>query len=243
MSFQPVGAILAATGATQPSQSGEPDREARMAAERAKYYAALRTRMAMTDAEDQALQAPRALARAGVPVAALRVLWRPDSTAALEGARAWWAGDKRASPALVLLGWVGVGKTVAAAWCAREWARGYPWNRLPTGSNQAPLVWLAGGHLRELSRFDAGAQQLLSELTRASLVVFDDSGREGDRRTIEALSDALVERVDSRRLTVLTSNLRGVAFRARYGVALADRLRASAVVPRLTGASLRGVRP
>ncbi len=179
--------------------------------------------------------------RLGVPASPLFAIRNEKPTDCLTAAKNWWAADKRTFPALVMLGDVGQGKTVAAAWCAVEWARGYPWNKLPTGSNERPMVWLDGPRLRELGSFDEAAADLLASAATAQLTIVDDAGRDGSPRAMEALSDVLMERVDNYRPTVLTSNLKGEQFRARYGVALADRLRACAVVPKLTGASMRGV--
>lgn len=179
--------------------------------------------------------------RMGVPSSALFAIRNEKPTECLKAAQAWWTSDRRTFPALVMAGDVGQGKTVAAAWCCVEWARTYPWNRLPTGSNESPMVWLDGPRLRTLGSFDEAAADLLAAAATAQLTVVDDAGREGDRRALEALSDVLMERVDNYRATILTSNLKGEAFRERYGIALADRLRACAVVPKLTGASLRGV--
>lgn len=177
--------------------------------------------------------------RLGVPASALFAIRNEKPTDCLKAAQDWWASDKRLFPVLALVGDVGQGKTVAAAWCVVEWARGYPWNSLPTGTNQQPMVWLDGPRLRELSSFSEEAQDLLAAAATAELTVVDDAGRDGSPRAIEAVSDVLMERVDRMRATVLTSNLKGEAFKARYGAALADRLRAVAAVPKLAGQSMR----
>ncbi len=175
----------------------------------------------------------------GVPASALFAVRDAKPTECMRAAQDWWPLDRRAFPALVMAGDVGQGKTVAAAWCAIEWARNYPWNSLPTGSNVSPMVWLDGPRLRELSSFNEATADLLAGAATAQLTIVDDAGRDGSPRAIEALSDVLMERVDNFRATILTSNLKGEQFRARYGAALADRLRAVAVVPKLAGTSLR----
>lgn len=175
----------------------------------------------------------------GVPAQALFAIRNEKPTDCLKAAQDWWPTDKRVFPVLAMVGDVGQGKTVAAAWCVVEWARRYPWNSLPTGSNEKPMVWLDGPRLRELAAFGEEAADLLASAATAELTVVDDAGRDGSPRAIEALSDVLLERIDNFRATILTSNLKGEAFRARYGTALADRLRSSAAVPKLTGSSMR----
>lgn len=215
----------------------EPGGQERLLAE---YHEEARTAANRSDEKPEPRDVLSRVQRLGVPASALFAIRNEKPTECLKAAQLWWTSDKRTFPALVMLGDVGQGKTVAAAWCCVEWARGYPWNKLPTGSNESPMVWLDGPRLRQLSAFDERAADLLASAATAQLTVVDDAGREGDRRALEALSDVLMERVDNYRATVLTSNLKGEQFRARYGTALADRLRSCAVVPKLTGSSLRG---
>lgn len=179
--------------------------------------------------------------RLGVPSSALFAVRANDKpTTCIATAKQWWAGDLKLFPALVMAGGFGVGKTVAAAWCAVEWAREYPWNQLPTGSNESPMVWIDGPRIRELGLFNEASADLLSAASAAQLTIVDDVGREGDRRALEALSDVLMERLDARRATVLSTNVKGNDFVARYGGGLADRLRALAIFATARGPSLRG---
>lgn len=180
------------------------------------------------------------LTRLGVPSNDLFVAMANDKpTEAMRTAQLWWRGDRKTFPALVMAGDVGRGKTTAAAWCALEWARHHPWNSQPTGSNQQPFAWIDGRGMRLLGEWGEEAQDLLACAATAELTVIDDAGKEGDRRAYEALSDLLTERVDRNRTTILSSNMKGEMFRARYGIALADRLRARAVMPSLKGDSMR----
>jgi len=213
------------------------------AAALAEYHAECAVAAVRAEEKPTASDVLSKVARLGVPASALFAIRNEKPTECLKAAQLWWPSDRRTFPALVMLGDVGQGKTVAAAWCCVEWARGYPWNKLPTGSNESPMVWLDGPRLRQLAAFDERAADLLAAAATAQLTVIDDGGREGSARAMEALSDVLMERVDNFRATVLTSNLKGEQFRARYGTALADRLRACAVVPRLTGSSLRAPPP
>lgn len=180
--------------------------------------------------------AARRLQGFGVPSAALWPLGSGKSTDALEAAQKWWP-TRAQFPFLLLMGDVGLGKSVAAAWCASEWARDFPWNDLPGGPSREPFVWLDGPKLRSISAFD---NDVAADAGRAQLLVVDDAGRDSNPRAMEILAEVLVERIDRKRATVLTTNLKGEPFRQRYGIALADRLRASAVIPRLQGKSMRG---
>ncbi len=204
------------------------------------YHGAIKKVAEESDKRLSAYEARKKIQKFGIPAMALQALIYEKPTAGLTAAKDWLASDRKLLPVLVLAGDVGQGKTVAAAWCATEWARDYPWNQLPGGNMRPPMIWLDGPRLRELSAFDANATTLLDHAARAELTIVDDAGRDGSPRAIEALSDVLMERIDNRRLTVLTSNLKGEQFRNRYGQALSDRFRAYAVIPKLTGKSLRG---
>lgn len=180
------------------------------------------------------------LQRFGVPAQALFALDTEKETKPIKAARQWWTGDRKLCPALVMLGDVGQGKTTAAAAVALEWARHHRWNSQPTGANAQPFVWLDGPRLRTLGAWGEAAADLLASAAMAELTILDDAGWDGDARAKEAVASVLLERVDHKRSTVLTSNLKGDDFRARYGQALADRLRAYAVVVTGEGKSMRG---
>jgi len=179
------------------------------------------------------------LAKAGVPGVTLSSALQPHDTEAMAAARRWVKADARLTPGMVLVGDKGTGKSVAAAWAALQWAQRFPWNEMPSGPMAEPFVWLDSGGMRKLADFGAEAARLVEQLASARFVVFDDTGREGAPRAIEAVSDALMERCDKSRRFVLTSNLRGAAFVERYGAPLADRLRVSAAITEVRGKSLR----
>lgn len=206
----------------------------------AEYRAECGSNAARQDEPPEARDVVSKLQRLGVPSNEMFVAITNDKpTDAIRTAKLWWAGNKRHFPALVMAGDVGRGKTVAAAWCALEWAKGYPWNRLPMGANESPMVWIDGPGLRKLGAWGEEAQDLLAAAATAELTVLDDTGREGDRRALEAISDVLMERLDRNRATVLSSNVKGDVFRQRYGQALADRLRSRAVIVTAKGPSMR----
>ena len=177
--------------------------------------------------------------RAGVPAALIRIALIAGETPSLKAAREWTGTPKRERPALVLAGDVGVGKSVAAVWACLEWACTWPWNSAPTGAESEPLVWLDATRLRRLGGWDAEAARILDVAEHARLTVLDDAGWDADRRAQEAVAAVLQARVDNGRATVLTSNLKGEQFRARYGVPLCDRLKAKAVILTATGKSMR----
>ncbi len=206
------------------------------AAQKERYFAEAAKRI---DAGMDFDELARKLNKLGVPGPALSVAKRPDDNEAMDGARRWWKGDLALVPALVLMGTPGVGKTVAAAWCCLEWGKDYGWNSQPSGPSAEPLMWVDGPVLRKAGAFDGPAAEVMEQVATARLVVIDDAGREGNRPAMEALSDALVERIDHRRPFVLSTNLAGQPFRERYGEALADRLRASALIIAIKAKSLR----
>lgn len=184
-------------------------------------------------------QAGDKLKRAGCPADAITGVRQlffkeiPRSRAA-EAADSWWYGMRSERPLLALLGPTGLGKTTAAAWAAFCAAREYPWNSQAGGGGAwEPIVWLAAADLALLqSWFDDGKRQY-EEALRAWLLVVDDAGHEKERPAIAALTDLLMRRIDSKRSTVLTTNLRGREFSGRYSVPVVDRMKVSAFVPEL----------
>lgn len=210
------------------------------AAQRERYHAEAQKRLsAPVDGEDIAFK----LTKLGVPGTALVGARKPDDCEAMEGARRFWKGDRRLVPALVLMGKPGVGKSTAAAWVCLQWGAQYAWNGQASGGQVEPLMWVDGPVLRKAGAFDGPAAETMERVSNARMVVVDDAGREGSRPAMEALSDVLVERLDHRRPFVLSTNLAGQPFRERYGEALADRLRASALVVAINGKSLRKPHP
>lgn len=192
------------------------------------------------------LQAGEKVRRAGAPADAIEGVRRlhfgeVERSPAAEAAVSWWRGIRAERPLLALLGPTGLGKTTAAAFAAFEAAREYPWNSCASGGGSwEPLVWLAAADVALLqSWFDDGKRQA-EEARRAWLLVIDDAGHEKERPAIAALTDLLMRRIDGKRATILTTNLRGREFAGRYGVPVVDRMKVSAYVPELgSHASLR----
>lgn len=182
----------------------------------------------------------RRLEQLGVPLDVRRSLRGTHETLALTAAGAFVA--ERHARFLLLLGDRGVGKSVAAGHVLREFSREHRWDAMATGTPQ-PAVWLQASALTRVTAWDRADQELLRSVERAQLLVLDDLGDECTEVGLSLTRDALLERHTKARRTVLTSNLTPESFKARYGEALADRIRSSGMVPVLFGKSLRKPRP
>lgn len=161
---------------------------------------------------------------------------------ALEAARKYLSQPQTPrllAPFLVLLGEPGVGKTVGAAYVLQDFVMKHRWNSSATGIQLEPFLFVAAAELTALSQFERDDRERLDRWRKATLLVVDDAGEEGSRIGREALVGVLMNRADMARWTVLTSNVTGEAFVARYGKALADRLRAVAIIPKLRKESFR----
>ena len=144
-------------------------------------------------------------------------------TPALDAAKAWWPSD---SWCLVLTGDPGVGKTVGAAWAARE-------------------SWVKSGNVRWVSVNEASlerlfgpeAERLRMAAKNADMLVLDDVGKDNNSDVWKAWLEAVLDaRWRDGRRTVLTTNLsarpdtnlRGETLKAplevRLGLRLWDRL-------------------
>jgi DNA replication protein DnaC len=146
-----------------------------------------------------------------------------EPSAALDTVRRWAAyqasrGDKCV---LALLGDMGRGKTIAAAW----------------------LLAAEGGlyiEAEELSRLHAakwGDERVRFErICRAGVLVVDELGTEEDSRA--ALRD-VVNRRQGKRLTLLLGNLSREDFQKRLDPRTWDRLRTCAVIAEVQGDSMR----
>lgn len=184
------------------------------------------------DAED------RRLRRLGVPAKAREVLLgQMHETEALAAARRFVATPARERPLLALLGDVGLGKTVAAAWVFRELVRGVPeWRS--TGETDVP-VWMRGPDFTRVSAYSPEDSRMIREAQRAPLLVVDELGDEATPLGTATVRDICMAREANNRRTVLTSNLRPSDFARLYGRALYDRLVSRGIVTGLTGPSMR----
>jgi hypothetical protein len=163
-------------------------------------------------------------------------------THAMQVARAWLASD---AWGVLLLGGVGRGKSMAAAWL---WLRLRHLDLLDADAahrSRRGVLWLRARALQNLS-WDERAT-VLRRCGSAYGLVVDELGGE-DERTGQALGDVLEARGDSLRRTVMTTNLDGKGFLDRYGDRLVSRLRSGGVSSRggaqwavaVQGADLRG---
>lgn len=184
-------------------------------------------------------QAGLKVSRAGAPVDAVEsvrriVLREITKSPAAEAAESWWTGMRQEFPMLALLGPTGLGKSTAAAWAMYQCAREYPWNSQAGGGTAwEPLVWLNAEDLALLQGWFEEGKRQYAEAQRAWLLVIDDAGHETSRPAIAALTDLLQRRMDQRRATVLSTNLRGTAFTQRYSAPVVDRMKVKAFVPEL----------
>ncbi len=181
------------------------------------------------------------LQKIGVPADDILTLRKPDETTALQAARKFIGAPRDMVRVLLLLGPNGVGKSVAAAAVLQAWARTYPWNQLATGTTATPAMMVEARKLTRLTTWGADDSRWLDSLLETEMLVLDDVGDEGTPTGCTALADLVLSRFARRRRTVLTGNLRWEPFAARYGSALADRVKGSGIVPNLWGEkSLRG---
>lgn len=187
--------------------------------------------------------------RAGAPAEATQslreVLAGKPPGKAMEAALNWYAGIRLKRPLLALMGPTGCGKSTASARAAMEFAAEWPWNsQAGGGSQREPLVWLNAEEVARLQAWQRDGARQYDEALHARLLVIDDVGHEDIRPAIAAMSDLLMRRIDARRATVLSTNLRGKAFTTRYGRPVTDRLKTRAVMPELEEEkSFRRARP
>lgn len=119
-----------------------------------------------------------------------------DTTPHLAAVQRWWQGDKAV---LVLMGTVGMGKTVAACWAL---------GRLGGVFLRATDMW------RPFQAFDPREQQ---RVLSCRVLVLDDLGREKDpAKSVEWLESIVDGRRSNGRRTIITTNLDPKGLRARY---------------------------
>lgn len=157
---------------------------------------------------------------------------RAERTIALSLVASWmpWALERDRPRTLVLLGSVGLGKTVAAAW-----ALAYRPGRY-VSSDELARVW--SGHCRITERGFGHERDIWPALVSTGLLVIDEVGA---ARAADMERDALAEIVDRRRgkrLTLLMGNASAQQLRARLDARTIDRLNVGPV-RRLEGPSKR----
>jgi DNA replication protein DnaC len=206
------------------------------------YRKQLREAAGNLDAGPAPAELEHQLHRAGVPAKALDALRDGlNSTKALTETQAYLKAERVKRPFLPLLGDFGRGKTLAACWAMREVLRRNGWKNRPTGATASPVQFISAASLTGISEQNRLDTAWTGELERFPLLVVDDLGDEGGKAGVDSLARVLLNRYAHARRTILTSNLRGTAFEARYGKALWDRIRNDVV--QLAGDSMRTKNP
>ena len=162
--------------------------------------------------------------RAGIPQRTLRAALSAREEAPILLTREWLATSKTW---LVLMGGVGTGKSVAAAWALLQ-------------SRPKRCMWeTAVGLAARAGGFDGQTHAL--RLKGCDVLVVDDLGVEHSSEFGRSvLAEVLLHRHEEGLSTVLTTNLSGAAFRERVGERLADRIRGDCATRAFGGDSLRG---
>lgn len=198
---------------------------------------------AKADAEartvDLRRQVPAELAKCGFPAMALAALRNVDD----REQHVCLAKTYLSDPGLTwmaFLGPVGQGKTVAAAFIARELLLRHGLNSSPTGSETQFCAFVRATTFTRLSAYQADDRAYFERLCTVRLLVLDDLGTE----TLAGMAQAHIEelldvRYAEKRRTLLTSNLEPTAFKARYGERISDRLRQCGIISSGKGDSLR----
>jgi DNA replication protein DnaC len=175
--------------------------------------------------ERRRMQVEKLIQATGMPPRALEVVMgKLDTTEAL-------AAVDFARDILVLSGAPGCGKTVAAAAWVVEFVRDLSsWGAAPHDGSVPrfygrPPVWVTAARLARWERYD---EDKMNGLLKTPRLVIDDLGGEYmDKGGFYAslLDEIINERQGASQPTILTTNLDDVAFKARYGERIVDRIR------------------
>jgi DNA replication protein DnaC len=142
----------------------------------------------------------------------------------------WLRSERRA---LVLVGDMGTGKTVAATLALAAWLR----RRRTIGYLQEPRL-VRWWHSSTLAH-----EQHVERLVGVDMLVIDELGTSTTRdaeRSRDAVWGMLNERIAGERRTLLIGNLRPDDIGKRYGARFSDRLNEIGSVVHVVGASMRG---
>lgn len=169
--------------------------------------------------------------RVGAPHFTLTVSRKPQSNAALEGAKQWWNRTRSAKPTLLLSGTTGSGKSVAAGWVAIKFAEARKWwVGQPSGPMPTSLVWLDAEEVTRLNLLMDDDERLVERAGAAEFLVIDDLGALGGKAGLLAMSQLIARRVDSGRPLVVTTNTSGAELAVALGKHVVDRMRQAHVV-------------
>lgn len=207
------------------------DHEWMMRKEREAMDAATRTRV------------PDILRAMGMPHDAVDALGRLSEGEHIAAARKFWAAPAVEKRFLLLLGTVGTGKTVAAAWVLGEQIARERVHVAPTGpipGRREPGLFARAATFSRLSAYNADDREWFERMCECGVLVLDDLAAESLSQVGAAMLDELLDRRYGARLrTVITSNLSKDAFLLRLGDRAADRMRHFAVLSQSSGKSLR----
>lgn len=168
---------------------------------------------------------PQLASTLGVPRRCVDALTSPRETPSLAAVMGFRSAE---AAFLLLLGGAGSGKSVAASWAVCERLRDL------LRRNHHAEAWRAGARFvraGELARiaiqdFDEDSREEFERWCSVSLLVVDDLGTErAEDRWLSRFDELVDRRYGDRLKTIITSNLDGVAFKARYGERVADRIR------------------
>lgn len=130
----------------------------------------------------------------------------------------------------LLTGGAGSGKTIAAVEALLNarmaWGGGRSWCYSPSEAR-----FVLSSDLARLSYFELEAQQRLGRLERVPWLVIDDLGSElMTPGWASNLGEIINQRNSARRKTIITTNLDGDGFRARYDERIYSRIKGDGVV-------------
>jgi hypothetical protein len=207
--------------------------EAKLAAEKAEMQAQREAALRREDNPGPAAVYPR-LARAGVPPVYLETLkLGAYPTPALNAADDWWAAQDPTRPTLLLFGWTGSGKSLAAVTLMARHLAAHKPNSGPTTFNPAEMaLWVQGSELDLLSEYKAQEVARVDAMVRCHFLVLDDLSTERANENAPAMGHIhrlLTERYAHRRRTVITTNLNLGDFEKRYGARIWSRMQEGAV--------------
>lgn len=146
----------------------------------------------------------------GVPKRTAKAAGDPAKTQATECVESF---DKSEDDTLVLSGPCGTGKSVSAA----HWL----------GMHERGGLFVAASALSAMSDFNEADRHKMKELRRTRWLVVDDIGQEfSDKREFSSqrMADLIKTRHDDMLKTIITTNLTGQEFGARYGERIVSRL-------------------
>jgi hypothetical protein len=144
--------------------------------------------------------------------------------AGLTDTPAWRAVQEMAASGrgfALLTGDTGVGKTTAAV-------GGMALRVLEDRREDMPAIFVRAVEGARMGLYDAGDKKLAGQMLSAGLLVIDDLGAEflSEGSIWRSILDEVIDtRYGERSPTILTTNLDGAGFKARYGERIADRIR------------------